>query len=102
MRTWITFTITVMQNATNKGTIPIFNARLSLWSLISLEDVRISFWINMINRNRMPINAIEPARATVVMVETVDVVTVEIMNVLPYSCLPNSAKLSMVDKMSVA
>ena len=74
----MTLTITDKEKATNRGTIPIFSTLLSLFKLILFEEVMISFWINRISSSTMPIRAIDPASATVVIVETVEVVTVDL------------------------
>ena len=75
----MTLTTAVTKNATNNGTMPIFSTLLNRFKLILLEDVRISFCISRISKNTIPIKAIDPASATVVIVETVEVVTVEII-----------------------
>ena len=46
---------------------------------LPLVEVVNSFWISSPRSVQMPIRANEPAKATVVTVETVDVVTVEII-----------------------
>ena len=71
--TWLT---TTKKNTINKGIMAKLTARPSFLSLgLSAADAN-SFWIKRLNRTRIPIRAKEPA---MVMVETVDVVTVEII-----------------------
>jgi hypothetical protein len=59
--------------------MPMGNARPRARANRFPEDDVNSFWTNSIKRVQIPINASEPAIATEVTVETVDVVTVEII-----------------------
>jgi hypothetical protein len=71
--------ITIMK-AISKGTMPMFNTCLKVRTRFEeAETVVTSFCINKISNTTIPINAKEPAMATVVTVETVEVVTVDIM-----------------------
>jgi hypothetical protein len=57
----------------------MFNACPNFRMRSEVEVLITSFWINNDKRTKIPINANEPAIAAVVTVDTVDVVTVEII-----------------------
>lgn len=62
------------------GMMPILRALLNFFDFSLSELDEISFWINIPKRIMTPIAANEPA---MVIVDTVEVVTVEIMGHLP-------------------
>lgn len=71
-----TFEITTATNTNIKGKIPIFKKRLRLFTFLLVPVLVSSFWIKRAIKTRMPMMANDPARVTV---DTVDVVTVEII-----------------------
>ena len=68
--------ITTMINTINKGMMAKLTSRPSCFSLGLSDADASSFWINRLKRTRIAVNAIEPAMVIVV---TVELVTVEII-----------------------
>jgi hypothetical protein len=69
----------------SKGTMPIFSTLVSVLKRTPLAELASSFWISKNSSTRIATNATDPAIADVVIVETVEVVTVDITEqVLPW------------------
>ena len=80
MRTSATLYTTIRIKASSKGTRLKLSNRLSCLRRLSTDAVATSFCSNNANRIKTAIRAIDPAIAGVVNIETVEVVTVEIIN----------------------
>ncbi len=63
--------------------MPIFTTLDNVLKLVLEVLLESSFWISRNNSKRIPINTTDPARAEVAMVDTVDVVTVDIITKKP-------------------
>ncbi len=72
-------TATTTTNAIASGRMPIFTTFESVLKLAREVLLESSFWISKNKSRRMPINTTDPAIAEVAMVDTVDVVTVDII-----------------------
>jgi hypothetical protein len=70
---------TTKMKANRSGGIPTFNALCKALTRELSELEVISFWINSANSTKIPISATDPAILAVAMVDTVDVVIVEII-----------------------
>ena len=71
--------MTISTKAMVKGTMPILRCLRSALKRVPELVLNNSFCNNSARSTNIPINATDPARAAVVTVETVEVVTVEII-----------------------
>ena len=63
--------------------MPMLSTFPKVFRRVPVADVASSFWISKNSSTRMPMSAIDPAIADVVIVETVEVVTVDIIIEMP-------------------